>query len=741
MVTNQRSPIQLIATKTQVPLPRHGLILRNELIERLSATSGGTLVLIKAPAGFGKSTLLSQWAESDPKRQFAWVSLDRSDNDAAVFWRYLVTALRGLEPQLAKETWGLLQGPTPSFQDRVIPSLLNALVKVRNPTVLVLDDYHFVQTAKIHGTVEMLLEHLPRTIQLVIASRTRPPLHVARLRAQRRVEEIGRDELAFSLHETRAAIGKFRRDVGSNDATLVHRRTEGWATGVYLAAMTNRAAPDWATRLSGRGGYVREYLISEVLRDLPGEDVDFLSRTSILGRLNGDLCDHVTGGADSARRLARFAESNLLIDALDAYGEWYRYHHLFQEFLQAELLSRAADEAVTLHMRAHEWFLANGRESEAIHHAFEAGDRTTAANLVCAYAVPFIVTGRLETAAQWLDRFSESEIAEYPPLVVASAWVAAFSGDTAATRRLASMADAARYDGPSPDGAASFESSVDLLLAALALDGVTEAFERAQRAYRLEPPDSPWRPMAAVLLGAAGVAVGHEDAEHALTEGSEAATSPDGVATYALGQLALLAASRGDWDLAEYHASEAANLIEELGVQDLPSSGAAYVAAAQVASHRRDVTEAQEHLRSVAALTHSLSDALPFDASQIHTVAAEVHLALGDARAALGHAQTAAAHLAVLKDGGTLGPRLESVLAELQANPPPPQSTNDHVSLTTREFQVLQLLPSELSLREVGHALFVSRNTTKTHTSSIYRKLGVNNRAAAVTRARELELI
>ena len=731
----------LITAKTMIPSPRRGLIPRTDLIERLGKGQERVLTLVHAPAGYGKSTLFQQWAEEDARR-FAWVQLDPSDNDPILLWRYILAALRTQVPGLAGTASHILASPAPDL-DAALTDLLNGLLDVPERIVLVLDDYHVIENPDCHRTLRMFIDHLPQTTEVALASRTPPPIPVSRLISRGLLLEIRRGDLQFTPTETEQAVRTQNRYATNADIARIHEKTEGWPTGVYLTAATLTTIPNAVNLQHVDTGILHRYLVEGMLTDVPSDDREFLRETSHLNRLNGELCDHVTGRTDSADVLARLADSNLLLIPLDEARYWYRYHHLLQEVLQADALGDRPGDAVR-HIRASEWWLMNGDPSAAIDHAIESGELAMAGDLICAHWPEYLFKGQLETVRRWLVRYPDRAVLKHPPLIVAAAWIAAFRGDAEETLKLARAAEGARFIGSVPDGAFSYESSVALLLAGLALNGVTNALGHAETAYRLERPNSPWKPMAAVLTGTAYAALGEtEPARAALEEASQAPGGPDGLATYALGQLALLEASEGNWTKASEYARGGRDLIDRFGLQTLLSSGAAYTASAAVEAHVGNVVEARRQLQFIAALQTQLSDAIPFDAFQVHLVAAETYLVIGDRDSAQVHANAAAASLASLGDGGTLAIRLDALVDGLAASNngvlERPLTNSD--LLTARERQILSLLPSTMSLREIGNELHVSRNTVKTHVSRVYRKLGVSTRTAAIASGRELNLI
>jgi LuxR family maltose regulon positive regulatory protein len=724
-------------TKARAPIRRPGLVRRNHLIERLSDTEDRLVTLVDAPAGYGKSTVLMQWAAADPIRRFGWVTLEKTDNDPVELWRYILLGLRTLAPGWSDRAWRLLWRPQVDLQS-VISETVNELLDVAGRLVVVLDDYHLITNPDCHDAIQYFIDHLPHTTQVAFGTRNRPPLTLTGLDARGLVLELDRADLQFTLDETRHAIELAHGGLLPGQAVRIHEVTEGWPVGVYLSVKSS--APAASVGTSGAKVEVRRYLEEQVLDQLASDHRDVLARWSILGRLTGELCDRVTGRRDGAQLLRQLAETNQLVVPLDPEQRWYRLHDLLRDALRGEFEQQPPDERSTAHRCAADWWLEQGESAEAIRHAIDAADYGRAGELIGARWFEYLVTGRLETLRHWFGRFPDDALFAYPPLVVGGAWIAAFSGDVDGTNRFPAAAQRASYDRPMPDGSVSYESAVAILYAGLGQNGMTDANEHAEVGYALEPPDSPWRALAAALAGLTRFGLGRfDDARPALTEAAGVSMEAGGPAIYARGQLALLEMAEGNWIKAERHADLACAAIEELEVGDLLSSGAAQVAAAAVAAHHGQEGLARRRLHALSRVQASLSDAIPFDAFQIHLVAAEAYLAIGDHRSAAVHANTASARLEAFGDAGIFEPRMAAVRGALAKRG---DGGDQQVEpLTDRELQVLELLPADLTLRDIGRELFVSRNTAKTHLSSVYRKLGVTSRSAAIAKAQELELI
>lgn len=731
----------LVLTKTFVPPNRRTLIRRNELIDRLCDERDRVITLVQAPAGYGKSTVLRQWVEADPIRRFGWVTLDETEDDPVSLWRYLLLALQGLAPGLVDDAWRVFNRRQPDLR-AVTSQVINDLVDVPGRLVLVLDDYHMITNPECHDSIRFFIDHLPKSTQVAIGTRARPPLPLARLRARAMVLEIDATALEFTLEETRAALERADGRMPGRQVARVHRDTEGWPAGVFLSSMAKESSTPNGAASGGRRA-IRAYLMEQMLSDFSDADRKMLGEWSIVRRMTASLCDRVTGRSDSEVRLEQLSETNLMLMSIDEQGHWYRFHDLLRYELRRAFDRQPMGQRGAAHLRAMEWWLENDEISEAIHHAIEAHQYDRAGELICSHWFHYMLSGRLETLRRWIDRFPPRVLPTYPPLLVAAAWIASFSGDLEGTRRFVAAAREATFDRPMPDGSASYQSAVEMLSAGLGLDGLVDANEHAEVAYHLETQGSPMRPLAAALAGVTRFGLGrYDDARTALTEAARTHPGPDGLAIYARGQLALLEMFEGDWMEGSRQADLACAVIEQLDIGDLLSSAAAQVAAAAAAAHAGKSGLASQRLRSLAQVQGVLSDAIPFDAFQIHLIIAETYLAIGDRSAANVHARSASSHLEAFGGGGIFEERLAAVLGALADDGDPVEASSDQQEpLTDRELQVLTLLETDLSLRDIGRQLFISRNTAKTHVAHLYRKLGVTNRTAAIAQARQLELI
>ena len=388
---------------------RPNVVLRPCLIERLDEGLQGRLILVSAPAGFGKTTIISEWAAGcrrlEPEVRPAWLSLDEGDGDPARFLAYLVAALRTVAADVGEGVLGMLQSPQPPPTESMLTALLNEIATLPHGVVLVLDDYHVVDSEPVDQALAFLLEHLPPQLHLVIATREDPHLPLARWRARGQLTELRAADLRFTPSEAAEFLNRVMGlDLSAEDITALETRTEGWIAGLQLAALSLQGRSDAAgfiQAFTGSHRFVLDYLVEEVLQRQPERARSFLLQTAILDKLCGALCDAVTGQKHGQGMLERLERGNLFVVPLDDERQWYRYHHLFADVLQARLLEEQPDQLPALHRRASEWYEENGSRSDAIRHALCAKDFGWAADLI-ELAWPLVEESGSQTAT-WLD--------------------------------------------------------------------------------------------------------------------------------------------------------------------------------------------------------------------------------------------------------------------------------------------------------------------------------------------------
>ena len=373
----------LFAAKLRPPLMRPGIVGRLPLIERLARGDPRPIVSVVAPPGYGKTTLLSQWAERNGQ-SFAWVSVEEPDNDPKVLLTYVAEALNKVQP-IDERVFDALASPGSSVPGSVVPRLSSAFSSMTTPVALVLDDVHTLHNKECRDALSMLADHVPGGSRLALASRAEPPLRVAWLRAEGRILEIGPEDLSLTAVEASSLLRNADVALGEDEVAELHRRTEGWPAGLYLAALYLKEGGPLASAAAAFGGrdrLVSEYMESEFLSRISRRQRVFLTRAAVLERVCGPLCEAVLELPGSAATLMQLAQSNLLLVPLDRRGEWYRYHHLFRDMLLAELERQEPGLIPVLRRRAAGWCVRNGRPEEALEYSMAARDVETAAGLV-----------------------------------------------------------------------------------------------------------------------------------------------------------------------------------------------------------------------------------------------------------------------------------------------------------------------------------------------------------------------
>ena len=701
------------------------------------------VVFLSAGPGWGKTTLLAQWA-SRSQRPVAWVSVDEKDNDPIVLLTYIAAALDRVSP-LDPAVFDAMASPGVSVEATVVPRLGAALATIEQAVVLVLDDLHVLHDRQCLDALAALSRHVPPGSQLALSGRGDPALPLAALRARGLALEIGPGDLRMDANEGGRLLGAAGVNLEGLEVAELIERTEGWSAGLYLAALAitaRGAGASSAAPFAGSDRLAADYLRSELLAHLSPDEIRFLTRTAVLEQMSGPLCDAVLDSSDSAAILESLERSNLFLVPLDRNRQWYRYHHLFQKLLRAELEQAEPDLAPRLLARAAEWCMANGQPEMAIGYAQAGGNVPRVAWLLERCIQPAHQSGRVATAErwlEWLDRHGELE--RYPAVAVLGALIAAIQGRPGDAERWADVAEGGSYRGALADGSPSMESWLALLRALLCRRGLARMRRDAQLAVQTLARGSQFRPTALVLLGLSRWLTGELDQADdlfadAAQEGLElGALEP---AWAALGERAVVAIEREAWLEAEAFADQALLLVRRSRMEEYPVSTFVYAVAARVALNRGDVPRARGLLAQSQRLRPRLTVALPYLSVQTRLELAHAYLALADAGGAWTMLREIDSLLRRQPDVGRLGTEVEHLRASLKTLRADAPGTS---TLTAAQLRLLPYLATHLTFPEIGERLYLSPHTVKSHAMAVYRKINVTSRSGAVERARDLGLL
>lgn len=424
----------ILATKFYIPALRPDLVSRPRLVRRLNdgLSSGCHLTLVSAPAGFGKTTLLSEWAQSS-ERPLAWLTLDEGDNDPVRFWRYIITGLNRIAPAVGADLLPMLQSTPPLPVEALVTDLVNELAAINTPLVLVLEEYHLIEQEEIHTGLNFLLNHIPPSLYVVISTRADPALQLSRRRVRREINEIRAADLRFDRHDVDELFNSgMCLHLADEEIAALENRTEGWAAGLQMAALSLNHCSDshaFIQNFMGDDRYIADYLMEEVLQRQPEEIQTFLLETSILDRLSAPLCDAVTGRSDSQAVLTTLERENLFLLPLDNHREWFRYHRLFAELLRQSLTSGRGGEVVKdLQKKAALWFMNSRNFSDGVDYALGSGDSRVIAGVILSASPEMFQKSELITVLNWGDRTPRAVLTDYPGLGFMFAWAAHATG-------------------------------------------------------------------------------------------------------------------------------------------------------------------------------------------------------------------------------------------------------------------------------------------------------------------------
>ena len=733
------APPPVLVTKFHPPAARDHTVQRERLTDRLRDPAGCKLTLVAAPAGSGKTTLLASWREIETAgKGFAWVSIDEEDNDVVGLWAHIVEALCRASPALAESVSPQLIADA-RLLEPALRRLMNALAD-QGEIVLVLDDFHRLSSGPARDSIRWVVDHAPSSLRLVLSTRTEPDLPLAALRARGELLEVRAHDLRFTSEETETLLnGRLGLGLIREDVDRLVDRTEGWPAGLYLAGLSLARVEDRHARIDTFGAasrYISDFLTEEVLDASDPATRELMLSCSVLGRFCGSLCDVVLEKKGSAGLLNALSRTNLFLVSLDDDGEWFRFHHFFGEMLRMELVRRDPASAATLHRRAYEWHRRHGTTDEAIDHALEAGAFAEAGELIEAAWIHYANAGRYATVLTWLLRFPDEVLRSNKRLLLVKAWVLSLSGRTdEATGPLSAIEELEGLDeGSLGDGSSSVEASLTLLRAGFPERDVGAQLMNARRAAELEGPGTQWRCVACHFVGWGLYFSGESEQARPWFEEAATLAPPSGhwlAAGASLAYLSLIAAERGDLEQQRALAEQAVALAKERGTFEVAGEIAMAYATSPAC---RTLAEALPYVEHGLAGFRAWGQPLNI----VHGLLLESALLqrFGERKRAEAAIAEAESILESCPDPGVLP-------AWLAALKRPPHS---HVSprsgaLSERELTVLRLLGGTLSERDIGRELYVSQNTVHSHVRSIFRKLGVSSRKAALDRARELHYL
>jgi LuxR family transcriptional regulator, maltose regulon positive regulatory protein len=723
--------------RTWAPGPRPGLVARTRLLDVMLASSASVATVV-APPGYGKTTLLAQLADRLAP-QVAWVACDELAPDPVALWTVVLAALKPLAPS----GWPAPSVLTTSGGDlSAVPRLVASFALIKGPVALVLDNAEAIRPRECWTALSELALRLPRGWRLVLGSREELPIPISRLRLQEGVLELRADDLAMQPSEARSLLRSAGVSVSRSQAADLVRQTEGWPAGLYLAAVEMREGgtkPGFT--FTGDDRLMRDYLRSELLSRASARERTFLTQSSILDRMSGPLCDAVVAGSGSSRMLEDLEKQNLLVIPLDRRGEWYRYHHLLRELMLSELRNEDPELVRSLHRRAAAWFVEEGEPQQAIAHAQAAGDTDEVAGLVLDAMQPVWASGRVETVRSWMEWLSRrSSPTFYAAIAAHAALTYALLGRPGEAERWTAAAESLPATGVLPDGSTE-QATLAYLRAILTREGPKASREDALEAMDGLSPVSPYRATMVHTIGLSrlleddldGADLAFADA-YDLAMGSQALP----LAAMVLAERHLVARARGNLAKADAEIDSAVRLVEGHGLDSFWTSALVFAAAARSTAHRGELVEARRHVRRAASLRPLLTHLLPVVSVQALIELAHAYLELVDPAGAEAALNQASAIMVRRPDLGNLADACADLRARLSQLTKSPAAGLS--SLTAAELRLLPLLPTHLSFPQIADELYVSRYTVKSQVASVYRKLGVSSRRAAVDRMVQLGL-
>ena len=715
-------------------------IPRARLETRLDRAGDSACIVVVAPAGYGKTTLLEGWASRAPQ-EVAWVQLDERHDDAALLVHSIVMAL-GKTGDLERLAMAPLLAPEPDFANVVVPRLCSALAE-RAPACVVLDDLHTVSSPEALETISALAHSLPEGVRLAVASRGEPAIGLGRLRTSRAVLELGPEDIAMSLSEAKRMLEALGAALEPAQVEELHAHTEGWAVGLYIAALRLAGDGDQSELLEGFAGddrFVADYVREEFLTGTGRGSRDFLIQASILDRLSGEACDAVLDRQGSAIELAALARTNMLLVPLDNQDRDYRLHALMRETLQGELRRRGAEAERELHRRAADWFVSRGEDEQAVDHATASGDVTRAAELIWRCVATYGASGRVSTMRRWLDAFGEDQVLASPELCLARGVVALTEGDGAGTRQWAAAARTASAADPGADaGRVRKLETRAVILNAIAPQGDLSAIaDEIAGVYDEVTEEDPWRALAVLADAMSRLALGDTTRTRALLEEGERLASATGPSMQAicLAQIAILSLHDRDPGAARDASEKALRVVSHFGLEGYRTSAIVFATAALVLAQNGSSRRAAEMLDRARASASPAALNPVYDAETDWAIARTLIL-LDEIPEARERLAMASRHAMLIPEAELLSSWLQDAWLAADAA----AAERGRWPLTPAELRLLHLMTTHLSFPRIADELFVSANTVKTQAQSIYRKFSVSSRAEAVAVASAAGLI
>ena len=693
-------------------------------------------MLIDAPAGYGKSTVLSEWEEADP-RPFAWLTLGDRHDDPVLLTASIAGAIGELAP-VSEDVYRALHGSKPGTLKVAVPRLLESLNRDGSPIVIALDDVHALHDPESLSVVATIADRLPPGSQLALASRTEPPIRLGRLRANRHLLELDARDLAMTHKEAAAMMRAcgLRLDTASVDVLV--ERTEGWPAILYLAALMLGSADDpdqQARSFAGDDRLVVDYLREEFVSNLSDPDLSFLIRTAMLGDVTGELCDSVLETVGSKAMLRELSRSNALVTSMDSKDRTFHYHALLREMLSSEMHTMHPVEEAKLHLRAADWHANRDDFDRAIPHAIASGDVESAATMIWSQAARYTSLGREATLELWLDQFAPAQITASAPLclVRATSWLAAGNGPEVTHWTARAIDLVADETTPEADRVRAAAGMIEA--AGVARDGVTAMRAQAAVGFESLPAEDPWRSLCRLMEGTSHYLSGEPGPARVALEDSARAMVPS-VSIIGLAQLALLAIDEGDLVAATRRSEDSIASMKLHGLSEQASHVLVPAVGGYIAARNGDAARASDHVKHAKRLLLGLREFTPWLEIEARIVVARTLTMLDDVAGARAQLADAGRRMRGLDDAPRLNEWLQDAWREADT-----AHASGRWPLSPAELRLLSFLPTHLSFREVAEELYVSPNTVKTQARSVYQKLGVCSRAEAVVCARTAGLL